>query len=159
MEQRLLIVADTAGAATLGWMTRGVLYVALRGGIGSDLGARCSFQIEALLASASNVRCFCDLSSPNDVNLSARTAIVGVLFANRVRLSDVTILIQRGAALGMAKVIGNMLERVSTTENAQEFDRWLSTAAPISHWKVDPQNCILASPSEPPKPLVVSARI
>jgi hypothetical protein len=159
MEQRLLIVSDAAGSATLGWMTRSVLYVALRDSIGADLGARCAFQIEALLASANGVRCFCDLSSPKNIDLSARTAIVGVLFANRARLFDVTILVQPGAALGMAKVIENMIDTVSTTGSAEEFDRLLVTAAPISHWKVDPQNCIPAPSSSPPKPAAVSDRI
>lgn len=125
------LVSDRSGSMSFGWVGPGVYLVRASGEISASLGMLQLNRLELALDGQAGVRYFCDSRDVKGYDLTARSALVRFVQAQRQRFAELVMLTWAegisAAGRAFSGAIGDSLVLLSSPS---EFDRRLFMAAP-----------------------------
>jgi hypothetical protein len=131
-------LADEEGSVAVGWIGESVLYARLTGALSAELGAAYAKEIGTLVAKASAVHLFGDMTALTRYDLLARSAFVRVVLANRQRFGSLTMLTwAEGVSRGARMVMETLGPGTTVLTERSEFDSRLLLAAPLARKVLD----------------------
>ncbi|RYZ01934.1 MAG: hypothetical protein EOO73_33760 [Myxococcales bacterium] len=125
----LELLADAAGSVTFGWADDGVYYARFSRSLSARLGETFAARLSAAAASVDSLSCFADARDLESYDLTARSAVLRVLEAQRVKLQRIEVLWWDGSAPS-GSVRATIGESLHVTLNAAEFEARLMACAP-----------------------------
>jgi hypothetical protein len=131
---------DSEGSIVLGWVTDGILYGRVTGGLSAGLGSEYAARIQAFATEAGRLRYYCDASRLEHYDLLARSAFVRAVMANR-RAFELLLICMPGNGLNPVEkafvaVLGGGVDIIF---DAGDFESRLYRAAPIARQHLDPK--------------------
>jgi len=130
---------DSHGFVTTGWAGDAVVHVRVEGGMSAELGARHAAFMQKLVASATGVHYFADVSALTHYDLLARSAFVRMALANRRCFASFTFLAWAAGVGQMARSFAAAIgDNVELCVEASEFERRLMRVAPLARHRIDP---------------------
>jgi len=135
---KLLTVADEGGSVVFGWVGEGVLYAKSTGALSAALGGSYAADLGSLVAGASTVQLFFDMSALSQFDLLARSAFVRVVLANRSSFRLITALTcADGIGSGAQRVMDILGPLATVLTEKLDFEARLLRAAPHARPLID----------------------
>ncbi len=136
------LLADAGGSVTFGWADDSVYYARFSRTLSARLGETLASRLAAAAASASSLTYFADARELESYDLSARSAILRVVNEQRAKLERLELLWWEGIdpSANVRAAFGDVLH---ITRDAAEFERRLTTRAPLARTK------LVAKPDSP----------
>jgi hypothetical protein len=131
----LELLADAVGSVTFGWADEGVYYARLSGSLSGRVGEAFAARLSAGLERVGRVRYFADARDLESYELTARSAILGVLKQHHDKLEGIDLLWWGGSA--PSEVIrAEIGDALYVTLDAEEFEARLCARAPEARAKL-----------------------
>jgi hypothetical protein len=132
---------DAEGVVTVGWAGDTALHTRVEGGLSAEVGGLLASHVQVLVASATGVHYFADVSRMTRYDLLARSAFVRVALANRGRFASFTFLTWSAGAGPAAETFARALGgNVKLCPTAVDFERLLTRVAPFAKHRLNPAN-------------------